>query len=130
MSAAGEAVGGPGNPFANFLEGAPACSCLSLRCACKRKQLHAQTVRHEPGIKAAAPSDAPAAAEQAASDAGAAAPEGLGEAMVAAKEAAMGAAESVKDAAPTNPFAGFFGGGAMALGFHALTSSRAAVLDA
>lgn len=77
-------------------------------------QAIAQTVCHEPGSKEA-PSGAPAAAEQAASGASAAAPEGLGEAVGAAKEAAAGAAETVKDAAPSNPFAGFFGGGAKAL---------------
>lgn len=96
---------------------------VPVQSAYKRKQMPNYTVCHAPGSKGAAPSDALAVAEQAASDASAAAPKGLGEAASAAKEAAAGAAESVKDAAPSNPFAGLFGGKATALGFHMLTSS-------
>ena len=69
-------------------------------------------------------------AEQAASDASAAAPKGLGEAAGAAKEAATGAAETLKDAAPSKPFAGFFGGGAMALQAFVFPHSRAVCLRA
>ncbi|KAK9821581.1 hypothetical protein WJX81_008077 [Elliptochloris bilobata] len=62
------------------------------------------------GTKGAAPSDVPSSVEQAASDVTAPAPEGLQGAAGAAKEAAAGAAESSKEAAPSNPFSGFFGG--------------------
>ena len=59
--------------------------------------------------------DAVSSAQDALPDGGDQAPAVLGEARGAAKEAATGAAEMVKDAAPSNPFAGFFGGEAMAL---------------
>ena len=116
----GRPLAGPATPSQTSWKARPH-SCLSLHGASERKQRHAQAVCREPGIKGAAPSDAPAAVEQAASDASAAAPKGLGEAAGAVKEAASGAAETVKDAAPSNPFAGFFGGGPLVLESHAPT---------